>query len=350
MQNSLVLSLLAVCIGLSTAATVHAADVAVFAPEASNLSPQDASAVGELIAQSYAVISRQTVLSPARAEAALAQTHAYEAAAAQLAVREFIRMSAVAAGRRIVITAARYQADGRMLQQVRQLAESIEDVALASDSVARALLTGAMPVAAPAPAAAPPPFQPRPPKEDNMVYGFKAGLHMPFARDASYYPAVSLQFDGRLQLSRMFLEFGAGFVLPTVIRDTPYESCTWNNATQMSICTEPPSSNRGHVGGFTAEIGASRYLTDGDVALYIGGGIIMRFIIAGLGSYDDDGVNERNIASILGYGQFGLTFPRHNTTRFFADLRVSQAFLSQRLENGKNVWPVEPTLHVGFGW
>lgn len=183
-----------------------------------------------------------------------------------------------------------------------------------------------------------------------MVYGFKAGLHMPLARDAAYYPTISLQFEGRLQLPRMFLEFGAGFVLPTVIRDEQYESCTWNNETQMSICTDPPTSNRGHTGGFTAEIGASYYLTNTDVSPYVGGGLITRIILAGLDDYDTDEVNERNIASILAYAQFGLTFPRSNTTRFFADLRVAQAMLAQRLENGRSVWPVEPTLHVGFGW
>jgi hypothetical protein len=346
MSNSPVLAVVVACVGLfSWTSAVAAADVAVFAPEASNLSSQDASAVGELVAQSYALVARQGVLSPTNAQPALAQAKTYEAAAAQLAVREYIRLSAVATGRRIVISAWRCRADGSVLQQARQIAESIEDLAFASDGVARALFSGSPP-ASPGPPA-PPAVTARPPETDNMVYGLKAGVHMPLARDAAYYPAVSLQFNGRLQLPRVFFEFGAGFLLPTVIQDTSDGSCVWDNATMTTVCPTS-SSNRGHVGGFTAELGASYYLTEGDVGLYVGGGMITRVILAGLDNGDGD--DERNIASLPLYAQFGLTFPRHNTTRFFADLRVAQAILPQYLENEDVVWPIEPTLHTGFGW
>ena len=97
MYKSPLVCLLVVCLGLLSTTAVHAADVAVFAPEATNLSPQDASAVGELTAQSYAFISRQQVVSPAQSQAALTQAHTYEGAAAQLGVKEYIRISAVAA-------------------------------------------------------------------------------------------------------------------------------------------------------------------------------------------------------------------------------------------------------------
>jgi hypothetical protein len=350
MRYSPLLSLFSICLGLLAAGTVHAADVAVFAPETNNVSAADASAVGELIAQSYALVSHQSVLAPAQSAAALTAPEAYQAAAAQLGVKEYIRLNVVAAGPRIAISAGRYRADGQVLQQVKQVAANIEDVAVIADGLARALLTGS--VAAGELAAAPVPPPPPPPKAevDNMVYGFKAGLHMPLARDALYYPTVSLQFVGRLQLTHTFLEFGAGFVLPTVIQDEPYVSCPFDSTTMMSVCP-PNTSKRGHTGGFTAEIGASHYLSDTNVSPYIGGGLITRIILAGLdNNYESDATSERNIASILVYGQFGLTYPRHNTTRMFADLRVSQSVLSQRLENGRSVWPVEPTVHVGFGW
>lgn len=349
MTRSPTLLLISVFAGWFAAADVRAEDVAVFGTEAGNLLPQDAGAVAELIAQSYALFSRQTVIPPLRSAAALAQTHTYEAAAAQLGVKEYVRISAVAAGRRIVIAAARHQADGLLLQQARQVAERIEDVPAAAQSVASALLTGSAPAGGVPVGAAPPPFRAPAPKADNTVYGFKAGLHMPVARDASYYPTVSLQFDARYELPRMFLQFGAGFVLPTVITDAPYVDCPWDNVTMMSVCPEN-TSDRGHTGGLTGEVGASYYLTDGDVVPYVGGGLITRIIIAGVDSYDGSTESERSIASILAYGQFGLTFPRQSTTRFFADLRASQALLSQRLENGRTVWPIEPSLHVGFGW
>jgi hypothetical protein len=350
MSNSPVLAVVVTCLGLFTwTSAAAAADVAVFAPEASNLSTQDASAVGELVAQSYALVARQGVLSPTHTQPALAQAKTYEAAAAQLTVREYIRLSAVATGRRVVISAWRCQADGRVLQQARQIAESVEDLAFSSDGVARTLFSGSPPAPPPGPPGQPAVAAPRPPETDDMVYGLKAGVHMPLARDATYYPAVSLQFNGRLQLPRVFFEFGAGFLLPTVIQDSPDVSCVWDNATMMSICPTS-TSNRGHVGGFTAELGASYYLTQGDVGLYVGGGMITRVILAGLGSGDGYGDDERNIASLPLYAQFGLTFPRDNTTRFFADFRVAQAILPQYLENEDVVWPIEPTLHTGFGW
>jgi hypothetical protein len=351
MRHSPLLSLFSFCVGLLAAGTVHAADVAVFAPETNNVSAADASAVGELIAQSYALVSHQSVVAPTQSTAALTAPDAYQAAAAQLGVREYIRLNVVAAGPSLAISAGRYRADGQVLQQVKQVAASVEDVAVIADGLARALLTGSVPAAEVAAAPVrPPPPPPKVEAEDNMVYGFKAGLHFPLARDALYYPTVSLQFVGRLQLTRTFLEFGAGFVLPTVIENEPYVSCPFDSTTMTSVCP-PNTSRRGHTGGITAEIGASYYLSDTNVSPYIGGGLITRIILAGLDdNYETEDPTERNIASILAYGQFGLTYPRHNTTRLFADLRVAQSLLSQRLENGRSVWPVEPTVHVGFGW
>lgn len=318
----------------------RAADVAVFAPEISNLPPQDADAVGGLIAQSYAAVSQREVLAPAQSAPAL-QAGDYGKAAAQLGVKEYVRLSAVSAGRRVVITAARYSADGRLLVQLRQTAENIEDVALVADSLARSLHSGVAQAAPPAFAASQPlagsvvpPFNGRR-KRSEMILGFKTGVHVPLAKDARYYPAISLQFNGRLQLERVFMEFGVGFIIPTTIRED-----------DDGPLTDAPRSNRGHVGGITTEIGASYYLTSSNIAPYVGGGVIPRVVLAGM----DDGRDERDIASMAVYGQLGVTFPRDQPTRFFVDLRLAQAVLEQHLENDERSWPTEPSLHAGLGW
>jgi hypothetical protein len=334
---------------LFTPKLVQAADVAVFAPEISNLSPQDADAVGNLVAQAYAAIAQCTLVAPSQAAPALAQTHDYVAASAQLGVKEYIRLSAVGAGRRVVVTAGRYAADGRSIMQVRQTAESIEDVTLAADSIARALyggVQGAAPIAQGQPAPMPAPLQVAPKKKNEMLYGIKTGVHLPFAKGAAYYPAISLQFDGRLQLPHLFLEFGAGFLVPTSLEEDNYDytPCTSPDGTPQD-CGER-KTNRGHIGGITAELGASYYLTQGSVAPYLGGGIIPRVILAGLDSNDE----QHDVASMLLYAQFGLTFPRERSTRFLVDLRIAQSVLPQHLNNGQQVWPTEPSLHAGIGW
>ena len=327
-----------------------AADVAVFAPEISNLPPQDADAVGGLIAQSYAAASQREVLAPAQTTPAL-QAGDYSKAAAQLSVKEYVRLSAMSAGRRVVITAGKYSADGQLLVQLRQTAENMEDVALVADSLARSLYSGVA-------QAAPPPFMAGQPisgpllpplkekrKRNEMILGFKTGVHVPLAKGARYYPAISLQFNGRLQLERVFMEFGVGFILPTTIRnDDDFVPCLPEMGS--TTCDSPPRSNRGHVGGITTEIGASYYLTTGNVAPYIGGGVIPRIVLAGM----DDGRDERDIASMSVYAQVGVTFPRNQSTRFFVDLRVAQALLEQHLVNDERSWPTEPSLHAGLGW
>jgi hypothetical protein len=104
-------------------------------------------------------------------------------------------------------------------------------------------------------------------------------------------------------------------------------------------------SKHGFIGGITTEIGASYYLTDGNIAPYIGGGLIPRVVLAGI-----DSSQKRDIASMSAYGQFGFTVPRNSSTRFMCDLLVAQAILPQHLKGGREVWPTEPSLHVGIGW
>jgi opacity protein-like surface antigen len=359
MPRTSIVSLLIACCALLLPRAAQAADVAVFAPEISNLSPQDQSTVGELIAQAYAIASQQSVVSPSYAQTTLTEARTYEAAAAKLAVKEYVRLSAVAAGKHIVVGASRYQADGKLVQQVKLEAENIESVSYTADAIARALLGQAPPAPMAPPIAAgyaPPPLVPGPPqkqaskkREDTTVYGVKAGVHLPFAKDASYYAGIGLQFDARLQFPRFFLEFGAGFIIPTVIdnSDDYGETCQFDQAAGQTVCVDSPKhANRGFLGGITTEIGASYYLTDGDVAPYIGGGLIPRVVLAGL----DSSNNNHDIATMQAYAQFGITLPRSSTTRFLCDLRLAQSILPQHVRNGDVVWPTEPSLHVGVGW
>jgi hypothetical protein len=328
----------------------HAADVAVFGPEISNLPAQDAEAVAGLIAQAYASASQQSVVPPSEARSATEAGTSYEAAAAKLGVKEYLRLSAVSAGRSLVISASRHRADGSVLFQTKQVSEGLEGVARDADAIAQALLGKTSLAAPPSPSPVSPAAEVEMPpakfKEDtDNYYGFKTGVHFPLAKGANYWTGLSLQFVGRLQFPRFFIEFGAGFIVPTIIDDRYDESvCGFYPATGTTVCNDPDNGDRGYIGGFTTELGASYYLTKGNVVPYVGGGIIPRIVLAGLNNESHD------IAGMLAYAQFGFTAPRHGHTHFFADIRLSQAILPQHLESGDPVWSTEPTLHAGLGW
>jgi hypothetical protein len=312
----------------------RAADVAFFPVETPNLAPADASAIGELLAQAYAATSRQAVLAPSRTEAALNGGASDVEAARMLGVSEYVRTNAVGVGRKIVIQATRYQADGGQLAQAKMTADSIEDTTTVSERMALAL------------------FQ----QVDDetvrtyrnvtltegraksrvwteKVIGVKTGVHMPFARNASYSPYVSLGFDARLEHERFFLEFGAAAIIPTDIDDGNYD-CDYS----VDSDCDNSKNNRGRVGGIGAEIGASYFLTQGNTALYVGGGLLPRLTF----------INDAAMASV--YGQVGVMLPREASTRFYTDLRVAQAMIETHLDNGWKRYPTELTLHVGIGW
>lgn len=330
----------------------HAADIAVFGPEISNLTAQDAEAVAGLIAQAYASASQQSVVPLSESRSAAEAGTSYEAAAAKLGVKEYLRLSAVSAGRSLVISASRHRADGSVLFQTKQMSEGVEGVARDADAIAQALLGKAASLATPpspsaSPAATPSDVEMPPWKKDETdnFYGFKAGVHFPLAKDAKYWTGLSLQFVGRLQFPRFFIEFGAGFIVPTIIDDRYDDSvCGFDPTTGTTVCNDPDNGDHGYIGGFTTELGASYYLTKGNVVPYVGGGIIPRIVLAGLNNESHD------IAGMLAYAQFGFTAPRRGHTHFFADVRLSQAILPQHLESGDPVWSTEPTLHAGLGW
>lgn len=321
-------------IALPTSA--FAADVAIFPAETSNLAPADNLAVGELLAQAYAGISRQAVLSPVRTEDAVAHATTYEGAAQTLGVKEYVRTSTLAVGRLIVITATRYKADGTFVYQSKMTARAMEDMPAISDRMAKALFlqvddeevrTRDNVVLDEA--------RVKTRRASEKIFGFKTGVYMPLAKGAKYDASIGLQFDIRFEMDRFFLEFAAGFIFPTSFAD---ESCDSYEAS-YGYCT-PSNRSHGRVGGFTGEIGGSYYLTNGNFGPYVGVGLIPRLLVD---------INN-DVASMLAYAQAGFMFPRDASVRFYADFRAAQGLIETHLENGKGVHTTELTIHAGFGW
>jgi hypothetical protein len=317
----------------------RAADVAVFPVETTSVSELDADVMGELLAQAYAATSRRAVLAPSRTEGALAQSASYQEAAVKLGVAEYLRTNAVSVGRRLVLQVVRHDASGRAVFAETMTADSIEDVPTVCQRLALAV-------------------EQRVPDQEVRTYrnvtltetrpqnrvwteklwGVKAGVHMPFARNADYAAAASLGVDFRLEHELFFLEFGASVIIATDF-DDGYHDCsgTWNQDTPE--CQAQKRKNHGSVGGLAAEIGASRFVNpDDDVAVYVGGGLSPRL-----------GMEQENVMVFV-YGQLGVMMPRDASTRFYADLRLSQSLAPSELDNGKKRYPTEPTLLVGVAW
>lgn len=318
---------------LSIPGAARAADIAFFPVEGTSLRPEDASAIGELLAQSYASVSGQAVLAPSRIKLLSPN---YEQAAKEIGVAEYVRTDAVAIGQRIVIHSVRHQANGTVVFQSKMTAERIEDMTIVSDRMARALyyrvddeavrtrhnvtLNEARPEAR---------------RWTEKVIGFKTGLHVPFAKDSDFAPSLSGMFDMRMESDRFFIEFGAGIMISTGEGDSYSGECQY--ADSIDEC----HSNKGKLGGLVSEIGGSYFLTDGDIAPYIGGGLMPRLILSG---------SEDDVANLAVFGQVGVTLPRDSSTRFYIDARIAQNTLEVSLYNGDNKYPTELSLQAGVGW
>jgi hypothetical protein len=159
----------------------------------------------------------------------------------------------------------------------------------------------------------------------EKVLGVKLWFGAPFAAQANLNTIGAIMFDGRFERETYFFELGAGFVIPG-----PSTSLT----------------SEGY-GGFLLELGASKYLSSGDTAVYAGAGLMPRLLLSG--AINDSPLN------LAPYGQFGVMFDRASSTRLYADLRVAQNIIPVRLNNGaggvlRSAYPTELTAAVGIGW
>jgi len=307
-----------------------AADIAIFPAEAPSLLPSDAIAVGELLAQAYAATSRSAVLAPSRTAQTLASSQTYQQAATTLGVAEFVRSSALAVGRRIVVSATRHRADGQLVYQESLIADSSEDLVPVCERIAKALhFQQPDEVARTYRNVTLSESRPQNRLWHEKLFGVKAAVHVPFARNARLSPTVGVAFDMRLELASWFVEFGAGIMIPSPAEDLDGE---------YEADGSEKINNRGSTGGLFAEVGANRFLTQGDIGLYAGGGVMPKIL------FSDDG------AGMALFGQLGLTMPRESSTRFSTDLRFAQSVLPQHLNNGRAVFPSEASLHAGIGW
>jgi len=317
--------------------------VGVFPVEGTNISPEEGIAIGMLIAASYSDQVHAPVLSPNETAAAAAQQLSKPDAARQLGLTQYITVQCVRLNTKMTVRAELHNVHGSTLYQVRTVAMSLDDMEQVSDRVASSLYR-------------------RTPLEytqtiDNVtgkemrapnrmfaekVFGLRTAVVMPFASGLDPTAGLLAEFDGRLEGTSYFLEFGAGFMIPSDLDDN-YDD---DNAT---------------VGALMAHLGGSYYLSNSTVAPYLGGGVSPRIMF---GDYSGAGF------TVL--GKVGLMFMRQSSSRLYVEVEVDQNLLPLSRDydyydnevwnpdtmmyeatdrpDDSDVLPTELSLAVGIGW
>jgi hypothetical protein len=298
------------------------AAVMVLPVESTNLDPVQADAIGQMVASAYQIEKNERVVPPAQVRAALDAGGSYEEIAGRLQATEYLYVTAVRLDARIVISATRYAADGKMIYSAKITASGLDDVEPASDRLAKSLV------------------HKRPPTEtrtlDNVtttegiqpkrvstarVAGFKGGFVYPIGWKERVRSMMSVGFDLRLEGEHHFLELGVGFAVPAG--------------------TESPYA----YGGVWSEIGASYYLTHEVTSPYLGLGLMPRLM-------------SKDVTNLAAYGQGGMMFFRDASTRLYTDLRIAQNLLPVGFSvcdaayscGTRRLYPTEVSLNIGLGF
>lgn len=308
-----------------------AAQVAVMPVQGTNLSPGETDAVGVLLAQQYTNISGKPVLGPAQTADALAAAGSSAAAAAQLGASEYIEATAVQLASKVTVRATLYAAGGATLFTAEMTARSLDDIEQVAERLAHALYDR-VPIAETRNLHNVTETEGKVPNRVfvDKVMGLKLGFTMPFAKGLKLEPALSLQFDGRLEGEVYFLEFGVGGMLP-------------------SGATDGRS-----MGSLFAEFGASYYLMDEGVSPYVGAGVVPQILFTGFDV----------IVGLAPYAQIGVMLFRESSSRLYIELRAAQNVLPLRKTTKETnpvtyqettvsedkYFPTEVTLGIGIGW
>ena len=117
------------------------------------------------------------------------------------------------------------------------------------------------------------------------VLGVKLSFGAPVGSGASYNGIGGIGFDGRFERDKYFVELGAGFTVPG------------------------PGGHKSY-GGVGAELGMSYFVTNGDTAIYLGGGILPRLL------FSEASNSPLNVAPYL---QAGVAFDCSARMRLYAD-------------------------------
>ncbi|NLP03581.1 MAG: hypothetical protein GX089_13895 [Fibrobacter sp.] len=307
--------------------------VAVFPVQGVNIDKSFADAFGMLLANKYASVSNMKVINPLKSAAAVKDNDDLVAAAKKLGVDEYIEINAVglylsrreekealidtSGGQRVIIinkeersrddqdlldngktivTVSRMDKDGNLIHKAELTLVTYGDIEESTVRFSRALWKK---------------VSVEETRDMNNVTrregmghnktfietlkGVKIGMSYPTSFVREFSPLVSIGFNYKADAEKFFMEFGVGGKIPRDAFD----------------------ANVRQYGGVFFEAGASYYVINNVVGMYLGGGI-MPFI---------DFANSIQMG-LEPYIQIGIMVPRNSRVCFYSELRFAQNALA----------------------
>lgn len=321
MKTSVVL--LVTLAAITAAPSARADTIAVYLPNATNVSAGDTLAIGELLGRAIAATAGVEVIGPT---SPALEGRMSPAPASPLRGGRHVLSSVVKIGNALTIRA--WLMEGSSLRHQASIeARSLDDVPAAVDRIARALVEGKTTEQArtidnvTAKEAAP---------VNRTFTERRGGLYtmpvLPFGGARMLEPSIGVGLDIHLIKRTYFYEVGAGFLIPTGNTDRP------------------------GLGGVYAELGAGRFLSAANTGAYFVGGVSPRI----WGGFND---------AIMGFAPYvglGAAYGRESSASLFFDVRVAQNLVPFKVDDefsgeefdgfdsGETVFPTELGVRVGI--
>jgi len=323
--------------------------VAIFPARVNDAPDVDAAAVSAAVINTYPAHAQVDLILPEQSRQALAMVQTTHEAAISLGVNGYIVIDVSRRAEGYSVSGALYDINGHELhfaeRVVKQTSEIVPAAARIGDELAMvdvpattAAQNGeAKHVGRPAPplppaAASSSPAEPGPAKPEaaapalrHLVWpGVKLSYSYSYsAPDQSIVDTLTfLQFSGRLERQRFYLEVAAGIAVQAQ-----------RNGTFVAR-------------GFIADFDAARYLVRRSLSLYVGGGASVRAFTDGMG--------------LAPFVIVGVTTPRLEFTRLYAELRLAQNLVARNYylvststplaQETLNARPLEVGASVGVAW
>jgi len=331
---------MAVILILSTT-VLFAEDIAVFPPQDTNVDSIFISTFSNLLAKNYAKVSGLKVISPLQAGTAIPADSNYDQAAAKLGVSEYLETKAVCLKapsnnqekkQKVTVTVSRRDKNGSEIYKVEISLTANDDIEGTSYRVAEALFKKI-------------PMERIPGTKDSVHEEkkgneferrnvIKIGGIFPYGwNPTSLSPMISIGYEMRFDAERYFIVMGAGVKYP-ITGAASIDSVD-------SSATSPQS-----YGSVILDVGIDYYLIPGDVAWFLGGGMIPGICFTNL--------TTKHVTpsfTVAPYLQTGVMFPIKSHV-VLIELRVAQHILPIRINytsparTGK-LWPLEASINLG---
>ena len=296
---------------------------AIFPVRATNVPPGQVEVIGAIFAARYAQDAKVATLSPN--EITINSEESPALAATRLGVDRYITVEALGIGSKIRLIVTLHDATGASVQVAEGTALEPEELDTVVERLSLALanrvsVENTQNIGNVTLSEAAPPVK----AGSNRSIGFKTNFSGVLGTEQTFGLAT-LMFDMRVEMRRVFLEFGAGALIPMI------------------------GNSDSKYGGLQLDVGANVFVNPQDNnGFYLGGGIMPRLVIS-----DSAG------ATVLPYLQAGFTTNRQGRARFFAEARVAQNIIALTrntydYNTGANKteksMPTEVGLGVGMGF